>query len=128
MANKILLEWLNNNQDKFFSSPRNDTFGRKTRDFIITSVKADRVNIKFEEKFSLPLLFTMFDRALDCLSLVPDKSVRLGAKVNPPYEPNTLEEVIWKKPYPGGYTNSYKVAPHICDILVLAGLQNMLKQ
>jgi len=121
MVNTKLLEWLNNNQGKSFDSPRNQFFDVKTRTFDIISIKSDRVNIKFEEKIALPLLFAMFDRAISRLSTNQGKPVRLGAKVNPPYDPDTLEAAIWKLPYPGGYTNSYKVAPHICDILVLAG-------
>lgn len=122
MVNTKLLEWLNNNQGKAFDSPRSKFFNVKTRAFDILSVKSDRVNIKFEEKIALPLLFSMFDRAITRLSANQGKPVRLGAKVNPPYDPDTLEAAIWKLPYPGSYTNPYKVAPHICDILVLAGL------
>jgi hypothetical protein len=121
MVDSKLLEWLNNNQGKTFDSPRNQLFDTKTRGFEITAVKSDRVNIKFEEKIALPLLFPMFDRAIARLSANQGKPVRLGAQVKPPYDPATLEGAIWKLPYPGGYTTSYKVAPHICDILVLAG-------
>jgi hypothetical protein len=127
MVNSKLLQWLKDKEGKSFGSPRKEIFGRKTRDFEIISVTQDRVNIKFEGKYALPLLFSMFDRTLDYLSSNGDKPIWLGAKVNPPYEPNTLEETIWKKPYLGNYTNSYKVGPHICDILVLAGLAKYVK-
>mgnify|MGYP000954428278 CR=1 FL=1 len=100
MGNSKLLEWLNNNQGKTFDSPRNQLFNTKTRGFEITAIKSDRINIKFEEKIALPLLFSMFDRAITRLSADQGKPVRLGAKLNPPYDPDTLEAAIWKLPYP----------------------------
>jgi hypothetical protein len=48
------------------------------------------------------------------------KPVRLGARVKPPYDPDTIEGKIWQKPCP--YSASYKVSPHVCDILVLTDL------
>jgi hypothetical protein len=63
----------------------------------------------------------MFDRTLKYLQENRGRAVRLGAKLAPPYEFDTLEGQIWKKPYPTGNT-SYKASPHVCDILALAGL------
>jgi hypothetical protein len=63
----------------------------------------------------------MFDRTLKYIQENKDRAVRLGAKVVPPYESDTVEGQIWKEPYPTGNT-SYKAGPHVCDILVLAGL------
>lgn len=63
----------------------------------------------------------MFDRVLQCLRENKGRPVRLGAKISPPYENDTLETEIWKRPYPIG-NSPYKAAPHVCDILVLAGL------
>ena len=122
-----VLTWLQANLGRQFKSPRVEVFGRRTEVFEITSIKPDRVYIRFGQNTheALPLLFSMFDRVLDCLR-DQDRPVRLGAKVNPPYEANTIEAVIWQRPYPGGFTNSYKAGPHVCDILVLAGLAEYL--
>lgn len=84
-------------------------------------MSSNRVNIDFvgSKYHALPLYFWMFDRTLDYLRENKDRPVRLGAKINPPYKPDTIEEQIWKGE--GGIC-PYKAAPHICDILALAGL------
>ncbi len=124
-----ILDWLEANKGKTFASPRSEVFGRRTEDFEIVSIKSDRVNIRFggANYVALPLIFSMFDRVLNCLQKNKGKSVRLGAKVSPPYDNGTLEAEIWKKPYPAGLKSSYKAAPHICDILVLSGLAEYIK-
>jgi hypothetical protein len=63
----------------------------------------------------------MFDRVLNYLRNNKGRPVRLGARVTPPYEKDTLEGEIWKRPYTIG-NSTYKAASHICDILVLVGL------
>lgn len=63
----------------------------------------------------------MFDRTIKRLVENERKPVRLGAQVVPPYENDTIEGEIWKHPYPIGST-PYKASPHVCDILVLAGV------
>jgi hypothetical protein len=124
-----ILAWLEANRGKLFASPRSEVFGRRTEDFEIVSIKSDRGYIRFAGKarVALPLIFSMFDRVLDCLRENQGKPVRIGAKVNPPYENETLEGTIWKQPYPAGLNNSYKASPHVCDILVLAGLTEYFK-
>jgi hypothetical protein len=124
-----ILGWLEANRAKLFASPRSEVFGRRTEDFEIVSIKSDRVYIRFAgtAHVALPLIFSMFDRVLDCLQENQGKPVRLGAKVSPPYENDTLEAAIWKKPFPTGLNSSYKAAPHICDILVLSGIVEYVK-
>ena len=124
-----VLNWLEANKGKVFTSPRGEVFGRRTDDFEIVSIRPDRVYIRFvgTSHVALPLIFSMFDRVLNCLRENQGKPVRIGAKVNPPYENDTLEGEIWKKPYPAGLNNSYKAAPHVCDILVLVGLAEYFK-
>lgn len=124
-----ILGWLEANRGKLFASPRSEVFGRQTKDFEVVSIKSDRVYIRFAgtKHVALPLIFPMFDRVLDCLRANQGKPVRLGAKVSPPYENDTLEAEIWRSPYPAGLKSSYKAAPHICDILVLAGKAEYVK-
>ena len=99
-----ILAWLEANRGKLFASPRSEVFGRRTEDFEIVSIKSDRVYIRFAgtSHVALPLIFSMFDRVLDCLQKNQGKPVRLGAKVSPPYENDTLEAAIWTKPFPAG--------------------------
>jgi hypothetical protein len=54
-------------------------------------------------------------------------SIRLGVKVSPPYGNDTLEAAIWTKPFPAVLNSSYKAAPHVCDILILAGMAEYVK-
>jgi hypothetical protein len=118
-----VLKWLRANKGKVFASPRNEVFKVKTKDFELLGIVDDRVNIRFvRSKYpALPLCFWMFDRALEYIQENEGRAVRLGAKLVPPYEPDTVEGHIWRKPYPTGNT-SYKAGPHVCDILTLAGL------
>jgi hypothetical protein len=122
MDNRVR-SWLEANIGKLFKSPRNKAFNKRTKDFEIVSISSERVNIRFvESKYpALPLAFSMFDRVLNYLSKNKGRPVRLGAKVSPPYENDTLEGEIWKRPYPI-WNTPYKASPHVCDILVLAGL------
>ena len=119
-----VLKWMHDNKGKTFQSPR-DVFHKTphTQDFTITSVHENRMYIKFGNKKyeALSLVFPMFDRVLDYLELNRGKAVWLGAKVTPPYDNDTLEWVIWQKPYPV-FNVPFKASPHVCDILCLAGL------
>jgi hypothetical protein len=110
------------NTGKVFASPR-EVFKRPTQGFEVVDIVGESVRIRFAgSKYpALPLCFWMFDRTLKYLQENRDRAVRLGAKIAPPYEPDTVEGQIWKNPYPTGNT-SYKAAPHVCDILSLAGL------
>lgn len=120
---KQVLNWLIENKGRVFASPRDEVFGSHTKDLKISSIGQDRVYVKFGGKKyeALPLVFPMFDRVLKYLVENKTSAVRVGARIAPPYDNETLESVIWKKPYPVG-TVPYKAAPHICDILCLAGL------
>ena len=118
-----VLSWLRAQEGEVFASPRTEKFNRRAKDFEITKLRDDRVIIRFVgSKYpALPLTFSMFDRTIKCLREHEGKPVRLGAKVAPPYENDTIEGAIWKSPYPIGNT-PYKVSPHVCDILALAGV------
>jgi hypothetical protein len=119
---KRILDWLRTHEGKMFASPRTKVFGRKTKDFEIVKVDEEKVRIRFEGRkhLALPLTFSMFDRTMEYLNENKDRPIRLGAKVAPPYENDTIEAVIWRHPYP--MPTPYKVAPHVCDILALAGV------
>jgi hypothetical protein len=114
------MKWLKANTGKVFASPR-AVFKRPTQDFEVLGIVGESVRIRFAgSKYpALPLYFWMFDRILKYLQENRGRAVRLGAKLAPPYESDTVEGRIWKKPYPTGNT-SYKAAPHVCDILALA--------
>lgn len=120
---KRILSWLRNNVGKTFESPRQPAFGQNVFPLRIVSLDQkpghEKVKIEFVggKVVALPLLFWMFDRALIYLERNAGKPVRLGARVKPPYDPDTIEGKIWEKPCP--YSASYKVSPHVCDILVL---------
>ena len=123
--NKQVLDWLIQNKRKTFSSPRDEVFTprKPTKTFEIKSILRDRVYIKFEgmKYLALPLGFEMFTRVLEYLEDNKPRAIRLGAKLAPPYDKDTLESIIWKTPYPIGNT-PYKASPHVCDILCLVGL------
>jgi len=116
-----VLKWLKANEGETFESPRSEISKRRKYDLTIVHVGFDRVKIEFVgSKYpAMPLYFWMFDRTLDYIRENKDRPVRLGAKLQPPYEPDTIEEQIWKGEE-GMYP--YKAAPHVCDILALAGL------
>ena len=120
-----VLSWLRAQEGKVFTPPRNEKFNRRrpAKDFEITKVHDERVIIRFvgSPHPALPLTYSMFDRTIKCLREHEGKPVRLGAKVAPPYENETIEKAIWKRPYPIGNT-PYKASPHVCDILALAGV------
>ena len=120
---KQLLDWMKTNEGETFESPRNKISKRKKYDLEIEKVCPDRVKILFVgSKYpALPLYFWMFDRTLNYLQKSKEVIVRLGAKLQPPYETDTIEGQIWKMPYPTCNT-SYKVSPHVCDILALSGI------
>ncbi len=124
-----ILGWLKNNKGKTFKSPREDTFGRKPYKIRIREINDDleRVEISFVGGTpGLPLFFWMFDRVLTFVEIDKDRGLRLGARVEPPFDPDTVEGKIWKEPHPTP-SAPYKVAPHICDLLVLAGLAEYQK-
>jgi hypothetical protein len=116
-------KWLKANKGKVFVSPRKEIFKVKTKDFELLGVVDDIVNIRFARRNhpAMPLYFWMFNRTLEYIHENKDRAVRLGTKLVPPYEFDTVEGQIWRKPDPTG-KSSYKAAPHVCDILALAGL------
>ena len=120
---KRVLNWLIDNKGKVFASPRDEVYGSHTKDFKISSIGRDRVYVKFGGKkyAALALVFPMFNRVLDYLAANKNRDIRIGAKIAPPYDNETLEGAIWKKPYPVGAV-PYKASPHVCDILCLAGI------
>lgn len=68
----------------------------------------------------MPLHFVMFERALTHLETNKTRMVRLGARVKPPYDQDTIEGQIWRQPYV--CPNPFKASPHVCDIIVSSGL------
>ncbi len=118
-----ILQWLEDKGGHTFKSPREEVFCRKTHPVKI--VEIDERNGKVKIDFGggtqgLPLFFWMVDRALKFIESNKDRTVRLGAKVKRPFDPDTVEGKIWEEPLL--YPTPYKAAPHVCDLLVLSGL------
>ncbi|HDQ05098.1 MAG TPA: hypothetical protein ENN36_00050 [Candidatus Bathyarchaeota archaeon] len=111
------------NVGKYFDSPREAVFGRKPQGFIIRYIDEEEklVRISFSKKrtLALPLFFWMFNRTLNYLSKNPGTIFPIGAKIQPPYSEESIEGEIWKDPK--HYSSEYKAAPHVLDILALAG-------
>jgi hypothetical protein len=116
-----VLKWLKANEGETFESPRSEISKRRKYDLKIVRVGFGRVDIEFvgSKYQAMPLYFWMFERALDYVRENRDRPIRLGAKLQSPYEPDTIEEQIWKSKE--GIC-PYKAAPHICDILAIARL------
>ena len=123
-----ILYWLKNNKGETFDSPRIDAFGSKTNPVKIIEINevVEKVKIEFVGGTpGLPLFFWMFDRALAFIETNEDRVVGLGARVKRPFDPATVEGKIWEEPLL--YPSPYKASPHVCDLLVLAGLAKYQK-
>lgn len=116
-----VLKWLKKHEGETFPSPRYKISKRKKHKIRIVRVGPGSVEIEFvgSPYRALPLYFWMFDRTLAYLRKNRVRAIRLGSKVQPPYEPDTIEEQIWKDE---NDISPYKAAPHVCNILALAGL------
>jgi len=121
--NLILLKWIKENEGKTFESPRKTVFGRNPQSFTIRYIdeKDSLVRISFSKKrtLALPLYFWMFERTIRYLEKNPQITYPIGARLQPPYPKESIEGEIWRKPAP--YHSEYKAAPHVLDILALAG-------
>jgi hypothetical protein len=123
-----ILEWLKNKRGHTFKSPREEAFCTETHPVNIVEIdeRYGKVKIDFEGGTQgLPLFFWMIDRALKFIESNKERIVRLGAKVKRPFDPDTVEGKIWEEPLL--YPTPYKAAPHVCDLLVLAGLAKYQK-
>jgi hypothetical protein len=119
MAHSIF-SWLGQNVGKTFKSPRP---GAKDIQILVVDDESGRLNIKFVGGVqALPLYFWMFERVINNLISQKNSAVRLGAKLAPPYDPNTIEGQIWRVPYPQPPRTPFKASPHVCDFLVIAGV------
>lgn len=118
---EILLTWLKKNVGKEFVSPRKGVFGGSPSSIRIVELYKNKIIVDFVSKRTnaLPLYYWMFDRAFIFISSNKEKMFMLGAKVQGPFAEGSIEGEIWMEPYP--YSSPYKVSPHICDILALAG-------
>jgi len=118
-----IYKWVERKVGSTFQSPREREFGTRTRDFQIVGIDDAKASIKFEgsKYLALPLKRWMFERTLEHLKKNAGVFVPIGARIGPPYIPNSVEGVIWEDPLPEDIS-TYKVAPHICDVLELAGI------
>jgi len=118
-----IYKWVEGKIGTTFPSPREREFGTSTKDFQIVRIDDVKISIKFEgsKYLALPLKRWMFKRTLEHLKKNEGVFVSIGARIGPPYIPNSVEEVIWEDPLPEDIS-TYKVAPHICDVLELAGI------
>jgi hypothetical protein len=116
-----ILQWISNNLNKWLVSPRKVAFNpRRIKEFMLMEPLNDSVLIKFKDSKSpeFKLFFWMFDRTISHLE--SGEKAPIGAAVRPPYRPGSVEEAIWRKPYPLE-KSPYKVSSHVCDILSLSG-------
>ena len=118
-----VFKWIEGKIGSTFQSPRESVFGTRTIDFKIVRIDDEKVSIKFKgsKYLALPLKKWMFERVLAHLHENEGKFVLIGARIGPPYIPTSVEGAIWETPVPQNLAK-YKVAPHICDILALAGV------
>jgi hypothetical protein len=122
MDNEIF-QWISNNLNKWFISPRKNVFNpRRIKEFMITGLEKDSLIIKFKDSKApnFLLYFWMIERTISHLEKAGERAVPIGAAIRPPYIAQSVEEAIWKFPYPLE-KSSYKAASHICDILSLVG-------
>lgn len=121
-----LLSWMRENLERRLVSPRKKVFGRgrEPQDFKLVGLNeaGERVGMLFLESGTLlPLEFWRFREALELLS---EKTgmVRLGTSLKSE-DPDSLEwnlQRLERKLYER--RSGTKTAPHVGDILVLAGL------
>ncbi len=121
-----LLKWLKSNRSQSLDSPRGTIFKTKTQRFKIIRVNEVKqfIEIEFSKQFTvLRLEFWRFETALEVLRRNRGRWTRLGTRFYAD-DPDTIEWQIQKKAkeiYPDRHVD-LKSAPHICDILVLAGI------
>jgi hypothetical protein len=114
-----IFRWLRENVGKTFESPR-----PRAKDIRILPVDDESGSLKLQfvgGVLSLSLYFWMFERAINYLISQKNCAVRVGAKVAPPFDQETIEGQIWLEPHREPRT-PFKAAPHVCDLLVLAGI------
>jgi len=122
---RILLDWCRSNEGKALSSPRRKfSIGKTPQDFSILQVNDSKsqLRIQFLESGTiLPLEYWRIKSAIEFLTGRSDY-VWIGARIGEP-EGISLEnhlKTISKKMY--GRKADTKTAPHVSDLLVLAGL------
>jgi hypothetical protein len=114
----MIFNWLRENVGKTFKSlkPR-----AKDIQILVVDDYSGTVRLKFiGGVIALPLYFWMFERTIKYL-VIKNCAVRIGAKVAPPFDDDTIEGQIWLKPHPKPPGTPFKAAPHVCDLLVHAG-------
>ena len=122
-----LLEWIRSNLGKVLQSPREEKFkrGKPPQNFKIVKLdeKRERIVVQFmgsPSRTLLPLEFWRFDKVLDLIS--KGEWARLGTRWFAE-DSSTIEwqlQEYAKKLYKR--KTDCKTAPHVCDILVLAGI------
>lgn len=123
---KRLLDWLQENKNRSFKSPRGSKFKTQTQNFEILEVSEGKQIVKIEfskQGTPLQLEFFRFEKALEILEKNRGKWTRLGTKFYAD-DSKSIEFQIQqtaKKIYPNRKVD-LKSAPHICDILVLSGI------
>ena len=122
---ELVLDWCKSNRGRALTSPRRKFSPAKTpQDFSIVEVddSKSQLRIQFLESGTiLPLEYWRLESSMEFLAGKPDY-VWIGARIGEPgYD--SLEnhlKTISKKRY--GRKTDTKTAPHIGDLLVLAGL------
>ncbi len=127
MTDKII-DFMNRNKGIWFESPRKSFFGgrssRAQRFKLSFNSKTDKVVFEFESGTKLGIEHW---RIIESIKLLENKEkVSIGARISEVYSSDSLEghlKEIAKSMY--GRTTDTKTAPHIADLLVIAGLAEL---
>ena len=105
-------------------SPRSQFDGRRKIPFQIIDYDSEKLKIKFESGTLLPLHSWRFETAMKNLN--KETFIPIGARISEDYESLSLEGFLIEeyRKQTGNLTHT-KTAPHIADILVLAGIAEL---
>ncbi len=128
MIDKVV-DFVKRNSDIWIESPRKNFFGGKSlkaqRFKLFFNPKADRVIFEFESGTKLPIEVWRIVEAIEFLK--NHGLVQIGGRISEEYPRDSLEghlKEIAKAKY--GRKKDTKTAPHIADLLVLAGIAKLV--
>lgn len=123
---KIVLGWVKENEQKILESPRKKFFDEETSDFLIDKITSESIQLRFMPSGTpLNLKTWRFEEALAFLK-ERNAVTRIGARLKT--KKNASPSFSVEEHLNGIAMNKYqrksdtKTAPHVCDLLVLAGI------
>jgi len=120
----VFLHFIKQNRGREFKSPRKQFGGRSPMNFRIVDFNNEKLKMQFDSGTTLPLHFWRFETAIDNLN--QKTFIPIGARISEDYDASSLEGILKEgyKKRTGNKTDT-KTAPHIADILVLAGIAEL---